>query len=112
LNGAPAEGLFFITSGKVRIFLPVRNQSIEIEEAGPGHCIGLPAVISDRDSKVSVIAKTAVKAVFILKEEIAAALRRNPQLYLVINPMLSEALSSAYKHIRSIRSSAQVGVLA
>lgn len=107
-HGAPAEGVFFITSGKMRIFVPVDNRLIEIEEAGPGQCLGLPAVISDNNSEISTVAQTAVKGVFISKEEITAALRKNPHLYLAINSHLSDALSSAYRYIRDIRLHAQV----
>jgi CRP-like cAMP-binding protein len=95
-HGAPPEGLIFITSGKVRTFLPVRDESIEIEKIGPGEFLGLPAVIADKNSEISAVAESKVKAVFISRNEIAEALRKNPHLYLVINPFLSDALSSAY----------------
>ena len=111
-HGAPPEGLLFITSGRVRTFLPIHEQSIEIEEIGPGQFLGLAAVISDKNSEVSAIAETPVKAVFIAKDEVVIALRKNPNLYLVINPFLSDALSCAYKHIRNIRSNAHVRVQA
>jgi CRP-like cAMP-binding protein len=105
--GTPPVGLFFITSGIVRTFVPVRDQSIEIQKIGPGEFLGLPAVISDINSEVSAVAESAVHAVFIPKDEIVAALRDNPHLYLLINPLLSDALSRAYRHMRNIRSSAQ-----
>ena len=107
-HGVPPAGLFFITSGKVRTFVPVRNESMEIERIGPGEFLGLPAVISDKNSELSAVAETAVKAVFISRDEIVAALRDNPHLYLIINPFLSDALSCAYRHMRNIRSNAQV----
>ncbi|HEX7962854.1 MAG TPA: Crp/Fnr family transcriptional regulator [Terriglobales bacterium] len=107
-HGASAEGVFFITSGKMRIFVPVDNRLIEIEEVGPGQCLALPAVISGNNSEISSVAETVVKGVFISKEEVTAALLKYPHLYLVINSYLSEALCSVYRHIRNIRLNAQV----
>ena len=107
-HGASAEGVFFITSGKMRIFVPVDNRLIEIEEVGPRQCLALAAVISGNNSEVTSVAETVVKGVFISKEEVTAALLKYPHLYLVINSYLSDALCSVYRHIRNIRLNAQV----
>ena len=103
--GESPRGLFFITSGKVRTFLPVNDQTIEIEKMGPGQCLGLPAVISDKTSEATAVTEGSVKAVFISKDEVLAVLRKDPRLFLSINSFLSDALSCAYKHIRNMRSS-------
>jgi CRP-like cAMP-binding protein len=107
-HGAQPKGLFFIMSGNVRTFLPAHGQNIEIEKIGPGEFLGLAAVISDKRAEMSAVAEDAVKAVFISKDEVNAALRRDPSLYFVINSFLSDALSRAYRHVRSIRSNAPV----
>lgn len=109
-HGAQPKGLFFIISGNVRTFLPAHGRNIEIETMGPGKFLGLPAVISGKSAEVTAVAEDAVKAVFISKDEINAALSKNPSLYLVINSFLSDALSSAYKHVRNIRLSTPVRV--
>jgi CRP-like cAMP-binding protein len=104
--GASPKGLFFITSGTVRTFLPLRDRTIEIEKIGPGQFLGLPAIISDHASEATAVTEDAVKLVFISKDDVLDALRRDPRLLLSINSFLSDALSSAYKHIRNMRSSA------
>ena len=109
-HGEPPEGLVFVISGKIRTFVPVRGQLMEIEKVGAGQFLGLPAVISDRTSEVTAIAEDAVKVVFIRKDDIDAALRDDPRMYLIINQFLSDALSCAYRHMRTIRSNAQVRV--
>ena len=103
-HGAQPKGLFFITSGNVRTFLPAHGRNIEIETIGAGQFLGLPAVISGKTAEMSAVAEDAVKAVFISKDEINAALRRDPGLYLVVSSFLSDAVTSAYKHVRKIRS--------
>lgn len=105
-HGAQPKGVFFITSGNVRTFLPAHGRNIEIEMMGAGQFLGLPAVISGKTAELSAVAEDAVKAVFISKDEINAALRKDPSLYLVINSFLSDALSCAYEHVRNIRSNA------
>ena len=111
-HGSPPGGLLFIMSGRVRTFLPVGQENIEIEKIGPGQCMGLPAVISGENSELSAMAENKVNAVFISRNEVSAALLANPRLYLAINPFLSEAVSCAYKHIRKLRSVRQVRALA
>ena len=104
--GASPGGLFFLISGRVRTFLPVCDQTIDIEKIGPGQCLGLPAVISDKTSEASAVTEGAVKAVFISKDDVLDALRKDPELYVHINSLLSDALSCAYRHIRNMRTSA------
>jgi len=103
-HGAQAKGLFFITSGNVRTFLPAHGRNIEIETIGPGQFLGLPAVISGKTAEMSAVAEDTVKAVFISKDEVDGALRRDPGLYLVVSSFLSNAVSCAYKHVRNMRS--------
>jgi CRP-like cAMP-binding protein len=105
-HGESPLGLFFITSGQVRTFLPIDARMVEIEKIGPGRILGLPAVISDKTSEATAVAEGGVKAVFISKDDVLAALRRDPRLYLSVNSFLSDALSCAYKHIRNMRSNA------
>jgi CRP-like cAMP-binding protein len=71
---------------------------------GPGQFLGLPAVVSGQTAEMSAVAEGTVKAVFISTDEINAALRRDPTLYLVVSSFLSDAVSCAYKHVRNIRS--------
>src|SRR5689334_17223974 len=52
-HGVQPKGLFFITSGKVRTFLPAHGRNIEIERIGPGQLLGLPAVISGKNAEMS-----------------------------------------------------------
>lgn len=103
-HGVPPKGLFFITLGHVRTFLPAHGRNIDIDRIGTGQFLGLPAVISGKTAEVTAVAEDTVRAVFISKDQISAALKRHPGLYLVVSSFLSDAVSCAYKHVRNVRS--------
>ena len=51
----PATEIFILLNGKVSIVLNLKNDPLEINEFGPGHCIGEASVIGIQDHSASAV---------------------------------------------------------
>ncbi len=103
LEGYPAEGVFAITSGKVKEYVTSKQgKMIIVRIAKPGDIIGMESVIGDTAYGTSAEAIEPVKACFISRRDLLGALRCDEHFRLMVAKQLSDGCRCAYKGIRRI----------
>lgn len=79
-QGTPADDLYIITDGTVRVF----RDRVPIAELGPGEIVGEMAFFGDRQRQATVSSVSRFRAVRIDYRELAGVLDRSPQLAAVV----------------------------
>ena len=101
----PAEALYVILEGTVRVELPGGSgQIINLTELGAGDVIGERAILTDEPRSANVRAVTIVHAARISRRDFEELLNETPLLYANLCKILSRQLGSwAHRHQREER---------
>lgn len=107
---APAEELYVILSGRVRVELQDGNgQILNLTELGSGHVFGERAILTDEPRTANVRAISEVQAARLLRRDFEELLHETPQLYANLCKILSRQLGSwAQRHQREEREHREV----
>ena len=74
-QGCPAEGVYVVEQGEVRVFLSSRKRAKPFEIAGPGAVLGLSESVSGHDYKVTAEAADQTRVSYIERQKLMAFLR-------------------------------------
>jgi CRP/FNR family transcriptional regulator, cyclic AMP receptor protein len=103
MEGYPAEGVFAISSGKVKEYVTSKQgKMVIVRIARAGDIIGLDAVIGDAVYGTSAETIEPVNASFISRRELLNSLRSDEHFRLMVAKQLSDGCRCAYKGIRRI----------
>jgi CRP-like cAMP-binding protein len=102
-HGMPAEGLYVIDSGSVRVLVPAPDNQIQLLElAGEGAILGLSETLSGEDYRVSVEAEEQTNATFVARKDFVELLNGNQEFSMQVVAMLSDSLHGLYHRFRSV----------
>jgi CRP/FNR family transcriptional regulator, cyclic AMP receptor protein len=99
-QGRPAEGIYVVEQGEVRVFLSSQKPAKIFEIAGPGAVLGLSESVSGRDYKVTAEAADQTKVSYIERQQLMAFLRDHCDICMEIVRLLSEDLHALYHRFR------------
>lgn len=104
-RGRPAETLFAVRSGYVKVFLPGRTARDEhvIDIHGPGTLIGETAATGVGEYTVSAVALDAVEALAIPGEALNAALARNYDVVLTVMGAVTGSLRGLLNQVTELK---------
>jgi CRP/FNR family transcriptional regulator, cyclic AMP receptor protein len=95
-KGSPAQSLYLIESGKVRIFtLSDAGQEITLDVYGPGECFGEMAFADGGQRSTSAVALESLVVYTLPRAEFLRCLERNPQVGRQALEMLARRLEHA-----------------
>jgi CRP/FNR family cyclic AMP-dependent transcriptional regulator len=95
-KGSPAQSLYVIESGKVRVFtLSDAGQEITLDVHGPGECFGEMALLDGSQRLTSAMALESLVVYTLPREGFLRCLERNPQVGLQTVEMLARRLERA-----------------
>jgi CRP/FNR family transcriptional regulator, cyclic AMP receptor protein len=104
-RGKPAEGIYFIEQGRVRVLLD-RNAGKLFEVAGPGSVLGLTESVSGHNYKSTAEAVERTRVGFVQRNDLMTFLRGHCEICMQIVQLLSEDLHVLYHEFRSMESPA------
>jgi transcriptional regulator with AAA-type ATPase domain len=97
----PADELYLILSGKVRVELDVGGQILNLTELGAGEVIGERAILTGEERSANVRAIARVQAARLSRGEFEELLQEVPKLYVNLSRILASQLGSwAHRHQR------------
>lgn len=98
----PAQGVYLIEQGAVRIYLPSSDPNRRFEQiAGPGVLLGLSEAVTGEDHKFTAEAPEDSQIWFVERQDLLRLLRQNQLLCLQIVHLLSEDLHLLYHKIQA-----------
>jgi CRP-like cAMP-binding protein len=101
--GMPAEGVYLLDTGSVRLLLPLpESQTQLLEVAGEGAILGLSETLSGDDYRVSVEANEPVTASFIPRRDFLEFLDSHHEFCMQVVRLLSDSLHALYHRFRSV----------
>jgi len=101
-EGDTAEKLFFIQSGEVDIYLQIRNSRKKVATLGAGDIFGEMAVIDAKPRSATAIAKSAVTALGINREQLSVIINSNNDFAIKMIKLLSAKLREANDQIAEL----------
>ena len=102
-QGSPAEGVYLVESGEVRVLLSTgKAQRQLLEVAGPGTILGLSESMTAEKYRITAVAADETTAVFIPRVEFLAFLHQHCDFCMQVVRLLSEDLHVLYHKFRSI----------
>jgi len=104
-QGRPAEGVYVVEQGEVKVFLSSQKPAKPFEIAGPGAVLGLSESVSGRDYKVTAEAAAQTKVSYIERQKLMAFLHNHCDICMEIVRLLSEDLHVLYHKFRTINGS-------
>jgi CRP-like cAMP-binding protein len=69
-EGSPAESLFIVVRGRVRVWTTADGREVELKTLGPGAYFGEVSLLSGKDTTATVAAKTDQVSVVALDREV------------------------------------------
>jgi CRP/FNR family transcriptional regulator len=101
-EGTPADRVFIINSGHVRIMRKVFRESVTIETLGKGNVCGEVALAEGATYPVSAIADDDVEAVVVPREKLASMMLSNPKVIERLASRLAARLTQAHFRVASL----------
>lgn len=100
-QGQPADGVYVLRTGRARLSLAGLGHS-ELQIAGPGCLLGLPAAIRNdlHDFSAELLENSQVG--FISRDDLLAHLRRDRDLCFNVVQLLGAAVGAAYGVMRTV----------
>jgi CRP-like cAMP-binding protein len=103
-QGRPADGVYMIQKGKVRVWMPERTPRMAvIDQAGAGTLLGLSETIAQGAHKVSATALVPTKVGFVDGEALLKFLRDHHAICLQVVRVLSEDLHVLYHQFQGLK---------
>lgn len=94
-EGAPAENLYIIESGSVRLFKKVFREQIAVETRGPRDIIGELVVLDGATYQLSAVADDEVVALVVPRESLASTLAADASLTAAFQRQLAMRLAQS-----------------
>ncbi len=102
-RGSPAEGVYLIRTGAVRVLLPATDQHSQLlEVAGEGSVLGLSETLSGEHYRVTAEADEATTASFVARKDFVELLNTNHEYSMQVVRLLSDSLHGLYHRFRSV----------
>jgi CRP-like cAMP-binding protein len=102
-QGSPAEGVYLVEAGEVRLLLTAGASERQILEiTGPGAMLGLSESLCGERYRSTAEAGEATTAAFIRREDLVEFLREHGDHSMEILRLLSDELHGLYQKFRSI----------
>jgi CRP-like cAMP-binding protein len=103
-EGLPADRVFFVEDGQVRIFFPVEDPSKEQLPglAGPGSVLGLSESVSGQPYRVTAEATAPTTVSYVERQQLMEFLRQHCDICMQVVRLLSEDLHGLYHQFRSM----------
>jgi transcriptional regulator with AAA-type ATPase domain len=97
----PADEMYLILSGRVRVELDVDGQILNLTELGAGQVVGERAILTGEERSANVRAISEVQAARLSRSEFEELLQEIPKLYANLSRILAAQLGSwAHRHRR------------
>lgn len=101
--GIPADGVYFVESGGVRVLLPSGDrQSRLLEVAGKGTILGLSETMCGESYRVSAEADEQTTVFFIARIDFMTLLNENHKFSMEVIRVLSDSLHGLYHRFRNV----------
>ena len=102
-QGMPADGIYLVETGSVRVLLPSgENQNQLLEVVRPGAILGLSESMAGDKYRVSVEANEPTTAAFVARKDLMEFLDSHHEFCMQIVRLLSENLHGLYHKFRSV----------
>ena len=102
-QGDPAEGIYLVETGAVRVLLPLSdNQNQLLEVAGPGTILGLSESLSADRYRVTAEAEETTNTSFATSKEFVDLIDTRHDFCMQVVRLLSENLHGLYHRFRSV----------
>jgi len=102
-EGEPAEGIFLVCSGAVKLSVgSSHGDNVLLRAAGPGEILGLSATLTGQDYEVTAQTTTAAELVFIRRKDFLRYLREHSDVCLQVVESLSNDVQAAYDRVRAL----------
>lgn len=102
-QGDPAEGIYLLETGAVRVLLPLsENQSQLLEVAGQGAILGLSETLSGDHYRVTAEAEETTAALFATGKKFVELIDSRHEFCMQVLRLLSENLHGLYHRFRSV----------
>lgn len=93
-----SRGVYVVESGDVELFQTAKcGELVSMETVGSGSVIGLNEAVSGSPHKLTAIAKTETRVLFVDRHELLQILRQEPVFCMQLVRMLSEDLHVLYR---------------
>jgi CRP/FNR family transcriptional regulator len=103
LENEPAEGIFLLCSGKIKLSVSSRGgKRLILQFAGPGEILGLSASMSGLAYEVSAEALHPSKVAFIRREDFLRFVHRFPEVYQAVTRQLNDQYARACEQLRTV----------
>ncbi len=102
-RGAPAEGIYLIRTGTVRVLIAAsdkQNQLLGV--AGEGAILGLSETLSGESYRVTAEADETTEVSFVAAKDFVALLNANHEFSMQVVRLLSDSLHGLYHRFRSV----------
>jgi CRP-like cAMP-binding protein len=104
-QGRPAQGIYLIEKGEVRLTLPASAKpEPTFEIAGPGSVLGLSETLTGDAHKLSAEASDQVEIAYVERGSLLGFLREHHEFCLQIVRLLSEDLHGLYQRFQCMSS--------
>lgn len=101
-NGGGTE-MYYIISGKVKVYKTINAEEIVLAEFGPGEVIGEMSLFMKDKRSATVEAVKCVRTVVYDRQTIVPGIRNNPKIALKLIVMLINRLKEAHKLINRLQ---------
>jgi CRP/FNR family transcriptional regulator, cyclic AMP receptor protein len=102
-EGEPAEGIFLVCSGAVKLSVgSSHGDSLLLRAVGPGEILGLSATLTGQGHEVTAQTTTAAELAFIRRKDFLRYLREHSDVCLRVVESLSNDVQAAYDRVRTL----------
>jgi CRP-like cAMP-binding protein len=102
-ESSPAEGVFIVLSGRLRIFLSDEaGQKLLVRDALPGAVLGISSVLSGEPTHITAEVVAESHLGFIAAAEFRCLVRESVDLCLRVVSSLASDMDSVYKQLRGV----------
>ncbi len=104
--GAPAEALYVVREGSVRVSVPVtvlgRTRELRLRHAHPGQAVGWPVLVAPHVCSVTARAETSAVLIAFDREALLAVMSADPRVECVIRRNLASVVASCLEHVQAL----------
>ncbi|HWC95868.1 MAG TPA: cyclic nucleotide-binding domain-containing protein [Candidatus Sulfopaludibacter sp.] len=79
-QGEPGLGVYFITTGKVKVEIENQGSRVTVAELGAGDCVGELAIVDDRARSAHVVCLENTKCLLLTRDGFSKLMNKHPQL--------------------------------